>query len=157
MGRHGLGASVWRQFTLKIPDIYERLGLQDPDEFARERRNARLGSVMFVHEHLIEEYLARGTGRTTRMLAAALRDMSAGEHVLIIGKTFGYTRHLHDDLTRWAQAFRLRPELIASCPWNRMQAYSAFRSMASEGYSIHIDHFVLEDRDANRFAANHGW
>lgn len=140
--------------TLTIPEIYQRLRLQDPDEFARERMNARLRSVMFVHEHLVEEYLARGTGRTTRMLVAALRDLSAGQEVLIVGKTFVDSRRMHGILVEWAGMFRLNTRKVSFEPWDR---FALLGRITRGNYSVHVDHYVREDHDVNRFIADHGF
>jgi hypothetical protein len=69
---------------MKVAEIYEKLGLQDPIAFARQRVVANLAPERVadrgVREVLNEVH--RGIGSTTYMLCCALEDISEGRRAV---------------------------------------------------------------------------
>lgn len=97
-------------------EIYEKLGLEDPDEYAikRVRRNVSERIVDALGRRMAMRYLHRGTGNTTRTLVAALRYAKdhPGRTVYIVGRQRRDPTKLVARARAWARCIGLPKGVI---------------------------------------------
>lgn len=104
---------------LTFDDARRRLGLKDFDVFTAERRaqNVEYKDWMLKEYPKAnpEEFLVRGTGRTTKMLVKAVVE-SQFEYVMIIGHSWDYSISLGRQARQYAERLGLDPEKIVLLP-----------------------------------------
>lgn len=73
---------------MSISEIYEKLGLKDPIEYARERvlKNLEPGYLMSLPRNRELDGVNRGIGRTTYMLVHAMQRVSEGQEIVVSGR-----------------------------------------------------------------------
>ena len=96
-----------------IEEIYERLGLQDPKEFAAKRiahnLEKRWGELP-ASQHL--SGATRSTGCTTYMMVHALREAHQGKMVEVVGRTRTETGYMATQMGRFAKHLGISDELV---------------------------------------------
>lgn len=97
---------------LTVEEIYQRIGLEDPEVFAKRMRATNEARIRQGYYNTAQDNLERGSGRTTRMIAEALVFVSMGKPVML------KTRHRDSDelvalrARRWCVILGLDASLI---------------------------------------------
>ncbi len=101
---------------MTIDEIRLKLGFQPFDEFALERYRW-LCSDQRVRDLGLERVVeslrdGRSTGKTTKMLCAALEEASRGNTVRIVGHTVAFSRELTIRAQESARDLGIDPEMV---------------------------------------------